>query len=79
MDIVLGSFRYCINQPFNQESAKEMIKNITTLLWADKSGEDSIDPFEKGLTFRPRPEDVKSTVYKQEYKALVDHINSLLV
>lgn len=77
MDIVLGSFRYCINQPFNQESAKTMMINITTLIWANKNGE-IIDPFEKGLTFRPRPEDIKVLEYKQEYENLIKHINTLL-
>jgi len=77
MDIVLGSFRYCINRPLNELSAKVMIKEIIKLFWADKEGED-INPFEKGLTFRPSPKKITVPSYKEEYQALIDHINSLL-
>lgn len=76
-DVVLGSFRYCINRPLNEEAAKKMIKELIRLLWADKDGE-GIDPFEKGLTFRPNPENIKIPSYKEEYEHLIDHINSLL-
>ncbi len=78
MDIVLGSFRYCINQPLNEESAKKMMKNIASLLWADKIKGGNTDPFEKGLTLRPRFEDIKVASYKKEYVDLITHINSLL-
>jgi hypothetical protein len=78
MDIVLGSFRYCINRPLNEDSAKIMMKNIIKLFWADSDGED-INPFEKGLTFRPTPEKILVPAYKKEYQNLIDHINSLLV
>lgn len=77
MDIVLGSFRYCINQPYNLESARVMIKNITKLIWADKH-EQGINPFEKGLTLRPKSEGIKVPEYKKEYNDLITHINSLL-
>lgn len=77
MDIVLGSFRYCINRPFNELSAKVMIKDIVKLFWSDKVGE-NINPFEKGLTFRPKPENISVPLYKEEYESLITHINSLL-
>lgn len=77
MDIVLGTFRYCINRPFNETSAKTMMKEIVKLLWVDKNGE-HLDPFEKGLTFRPIPEKITISTYKSEYEILLKHINTLL-
>ncbi len=77
MDIVLGSFRYCINQPFNQTAAKSMMKDLVELIWADKNGE-NLDPFRKGLTLRPVVDKIKIPEYKKEYELLIDHINSLL-
>lgn len=77
MDIILGSFRYCINRPVNEVSAKKMMKNVVKLFWADKIG-DNIDPFEKGLTLRPSPKTITVPHYKKEYEDLINHINSLL-
>ena len=75
MDIVLGSFRYCINNPLNLEAARTMMKNITKLIWCHRSGED-IYAIEKGLIFRPK--DIKVAKYKAEYDNLLDHINMLI-
>lgn len=75
MDIVLGSFRYCINNPLNLEAARIMMKNITKLIWCHRSGED-IYPMEKGLIFRPK--DIKVAKYKAEYDSLLAHINMLI-
>jgi hypothetical protein len=74
-DIVLGSFRYCINDPQNVEAAKEMMANVTQLLWHEREGE-AIHVFGKGLIFAPK--NVKLPAYKTEYDSLLDHINSLV-
>jgi hypothetical protein len=74
MDIVLGSWRYCINKPFNEVAAKSMMADLVKLVWCDKSGE-NIYAFEKGLVFRPK--EVKSAAYKAKYEALLAHMNSL--
>ena len=78
-DIVIGSFRYCINDPANFEASKVMMGNLVKLVWADKdkSGE-HLYPFEKGLTFRPRPETVTIPQYKADYDLLLKHLNTLL-
>jgi hypothetical protein len=73
MDIVLGAFRYCINQPRNIEAAKIMMADVTRLLWHESHGE-HIDP--KGLIFRPIT--VKVPSYKEEYNSLLAHINTLI-
>lgn len=75
MDIVLGSFRYCINQPANLAAAKHMMANVTRLLWHRTVG-DNIYAREKGLVFRPK--NVKVESYQAEYTALLENINTLI-
>jgi hypothetical protein len=75
MDIVLGSWRYCINNPFNEAAAKSMMADLAKLLWCDTNGED-IYAFEKGLIFRPK--DVKKAAYKAKYENLLKHMNTLI-
>jgi hypothetical protein len=33
VDIVLGSFRYCVNNPRNKDAAGEMMKNVINMMW----------------------------------------------
>ena len=75
MDIVLGSFRYCINQPKNVPAAKTMMSTISKLVWCERSG-DTLYPFERGLIFRPK--EVKVEAYRREYDELLAWINELL-
>jgi hypothetical protein len=74
-DIVLGSFRYCINDPKNLAAAKEMMANVTRLLWHERRG-DEILAVGRGLIFAPKT--VKWPPYKAEYDELVTHINVLI-
>ena len=75
MDIVLGSFRYCINAPRNVQAAKAMMANITKLIWCTRDGE-TYFVLEKGLVFRPKT--VMHPPYRAEYDALLKAINELL-
>lgn len=75
MDIVLGSFRYCINDPQNVELAKKLMVKVTQLIWHERDG-DKILAFERGLVLRPKQIMVKE--YKLEYDSLVKHINGLI-
>jgi hypothetical protein len=75
MDIVLGSWRYCINQPQNENAAKLMMNELVKLLWHVKQGED-IHAHELGLLFRPL--NVKHPPYKIQYDSLLSQINELL-
>lgn len=73
-DIVLGSFRYCINKPRSRPIAKYMIKKISNMVWGDRKGK-TIYCIGKGIILRPlkpRP------AYKKDYDDLIAHINSLL-
>lgn len=75
MDIVLGSWRYCINSPLNTAAAKSMMADIAKLIWCEREGDD-IYAFEKGLVFRPK--EVKRADYRAKYDALLSHINKLI-
>ncbi len=63
MDIVLGSFRYCINEPKNLPAARAMMAKVSKLIWCEREG-DTVYPFERGLIFRPK--DIKVAAYQQE-------------
>jgi hypothetical protein len=75
MDIVLGSFRYCINTRRDNEAARAMMLQLSRLIWAEREGED-LHAFEKGLVFRPK--NVQHELYREEYDNLLNHINGLL-
>lgn len=75
MDIVLGSWRYCINSPMNTGAAKSMMADLTKLIWCEREGKD-LYAFEKGLVFRPK--EVKRSDYRAKYDALLNHVNELI-
>ena len=75
MDIVLGSWRYCINSPMNTDAAKAMMADLTKLIWCEKIGND-LYAFEKGLVFRPQ--EVIRGDYRAKYDALLEHVNKLI-
>ena len=76
MDIVLGSFRYCINNPKNQDAARCMMGKVMDLLWHRRVG-NHIVAEEMGLIIRPKPVDVWA-LYKPDYTNLISQINSLI-
>ena len=75
MDIALGAFRYCINQPANVAAAKVMMANICRMIWCTREG-DTLMPLERGLIFRPKTVNVDK--YKAEYDGLLQSINLLI-
>ena len=75
VDIVLGSFRYCINQPKNIEAARTMMAGVTKMVWHKRIG-DVLHVGERGLILRPKT--IRVAEYRAEYDALVSHINDLL-
>jgi hypothetical protein len=75
MDIVLGSFRYAINDPQNKVAAAEMMKNVARLMWhKEREGEKYLG--ERGLIFRPK--EVKSDRIRAEYDQLKSYIGDLI-
>jgi hypothetical protein len=73
MDIVLGAFRYCINQPRNLEAARVMMAQVVRLLWHTGHGNRLVV---HGLMRRPR--EVRVAAYQAEYDWLLEWINGLL-
>jgi hypothetical protein len=80
VDVVLGSFRYSINNPKNKEAASSMMLNVARMMWADGDG-DRIQPFEKGFILRPMAKSLAEKYhgkYKEMYDQLIEHINDLI-
>ena len=75
VDIVLGAYRYLINNPKNTDLAEDLMQQIVSLLWHTRDG-NRIITLEKGLIFRPLV--VKVPAYKKEYEDLLEHLTSLL-
>lgn len=76
-DIVLGSFRYCINDPRNVEAATEMMRNVASMMWHRSIG-DNRYLGDRGLIFRPPIDRVRSRPLRQQYEELRDHIEGLI-
>jgi len=78
MDIVLGSFRYCSNNPQNRDAAQEMIRNVNRLLW-HKVGDGVLHVKEYGLIQRPIRENIRISDYRQEYRNFINELNDLIM
>jgi hypothetical protein len=68
MDIVLGSWRYCINNQGNKAAAKEMMPSLIWLL-GHRPHVDELP----GLVMRP--ETVYKAAFRARYAALRDFIH----
>jgi len=77
MDIVLGAFRYCLNNPRNQDAASAMMKSVVELMWHEKRGQDIL-AVGKGLIVRPEMDKIQKQDYRRDYEEMFAHINHLL-
>jgi len=76
MDIVLGSFRYVINNPRNLQAASTMIKQVAEMMWAyEKDGVRYVR--DRGLIIRPPLENIRSRAYRSEYENLLRQLGEL--
>lgn len=75
VDIVLGSFRYCANEPRNIVAAREMLSNVVSLMWCKVEGNTRYLR-ERGLILRPK--EVNAQQYKQDYENLIEWFKALL-
>jgi hypothetical protein len=74
-DIVLGAFRYCVNDPKNADLAKEMLRNVAQMMHHEKiDGKRRVR--EMGLLLRPMKVDIPE--YQQDYDLLLDNLSQLL-
>ena len=76
MDIVLGTFRYVINNP-NHDVSIPMMMNLMSLIWHTRKGQD-IYAIGKGLIFRPKLNEIEVQKYKDKYEQLIENINELI-
>jgi hypothetical protein len=75
MDIILGAFRYCINNPLNEDAAREILRSITPLMWHGVDGDQILW---HGLILRPPLNEIKVVKYKLEYSNLIEKLNGFL-
>jgi hypothetical protein len=74
-DILLGSFRYCVNEPEKGIAGKAMLPKLMPLMWtATRGGKRFVR--ERGLNLRPK--DVRSPDHQQEYEALLNRLQGYL-
>lgn len=70
-DIVLGAFRYCINERDKTIVNSNLMPKIARLMWSKKI-DGKNDVTYRGLNVSPR--DIQVNKYKDEYDSLIDHI-----
>jgi hypothetical protein len=75
IDIILGSFRYCVNEKEKDIVPKKMFPIIASMMWHRKIGE-TLYLRERGLVFRPKKFDVPE--YKSSYDELTERFKTLL-
>lgn len=74
-DIMLGAFRYCVNEPDNEEAGKAMFPTLMSMMWKREAGGKTYVN-ECGLLFRPK--DVKVAKHQAEYDSLIERLQGYL-
>jgi len=77
MDIVLGSFRYCVNNPQNEDVARDIFQRVVALMWHRKEG-DVHYVRDYGLIVRPPIDEIRVSAYRERYTSLIDRMRALL-
>jgi len=75
IDILLGSFRYCVNEKDKDIVPKKLFPVVAKMMWYKVEGKKR-NIREYGLMFRPKKVIVPE--YEREYRELVDRFNCLL-
>jgi hypothetical protein len=74
-DIILGSFRYCVNETDKDIAGKAMLPKLVPLMWTGtKRGKQYVR--ERGLILRPK--DVKFAGHQEEFDKLLDRLQRYL-
>ncbi len=73
VDIVLGAFRYCVNEMIRKNVPLALYKKVRPLMLCEPGNPAKVN--EWGLFLRPTK--VRVAPYKQEYDALLQHLESL--
>lgn len=61
-DVMLGAFRYCVNEPDNEEAGKAMFPTLMRMMWKQPNA------LTHGLVFRPR--NISEAKHQAVYDAL---------
>jgi hypothetical protein len=74
-DVMLGAFRYCVNEPDNEEAGRAMFPTLMSMMWKkERDGKAVVD--ECGLVFRPAR--IDEAKYQTEYDALAHRLQGYL-
>jgi hypothetical protein len=74
-DVMLGAFRYCVNEPENKEAGKAMFPTLMGMMWKHKrNGKTYVNDY--GLAFRPAK--ITNRKHQDEYEALIERLQSYL-
>lgn len=77
MDIVLGSFRYCVNRPKSEDVARQLFAKVTPMMWCRvEDGVHHVGDY--GLVVRPPITDIRREDYRQKYTDLIQRLQALL-
>jgi len=79
IDIVLGSFRYCINNPRNADVARGMLLQVVKMMWHRyDAATDTYEVGGRGLITRPPIDEIRVNAYRKQYEALFANLNALM-
>jgi hypothetical protein len=74
-DVLLGAFRYCVNEPDNEEAGKAMFPVLMSMMWkGPRDGGTTAEDY--GLCFRPLT--VKEAKHQAEYNGLATRLQGYL-
>ena len=73
VDIVLGAFRYCVNEITKKTVPAQLYGKVRPLMLCEDGDPGKID--EWGLFLRPK--EIKVASYKRDYDSLLEHLRSL--
>lgn len=74
-DVLLGAFRYCVNEPDNVEAGKAMFPTLLSMM-LKRNVNGRVKVRGHGLLFRPI--DIKDERHKAEYNALAERLSGYL-
>lgn len=75
IDVVLGTFRFCVNNLSGEEKIKTMLRSVARMLWYKEVGGVKCCS-ERGLIVRPKI--VKVGSYKKDYDSLIEKIEAII-
>jgi hypothetical protein len=75
-DVMLGAFRYCVNEPENEEAGKAMFPILMRMMWK-RERQGRIYVRECGLVLRPKV--INESKHQQEYDALIERLEGYLI